>query len=267
MEPYLSTLPPHDSFWLGQQDLFVEYYPGSRQTPLLMVHGAYTGSWMWCKYLPALVEAGYPCYVMNLRGHYLSRAVDMTRVTFADYVADVAEVAALCKTPLVLVGFSMGGIIGQVAAQTLSLRGLALAESSVCRQVYQQVPYPHREVCTLGNVVPAPARTLQSADETEEDILFQQRYLAEESALAFAEFGNWIDGVDGVSVDPAKIHCPVLSVRGAQTPDDVQRGLAEAAYFSGRSVVLQGVSHTGLLVGSRYREGLNALLQWLTEAL
>ncbi len=161
----------------------------------------------------------------------------------------------------------MGGIIGQVAAQTLPLRGLVLAESSVCRQVYQQVPYPHHEVCTLGNVVPAPARALQSADETEEDVLFQQRYFAEESALAFAEFGNWMDGVDGVSVDPIKINCPVLFVRGAQTPDDVQRGLAEATYFGGRSVILQGVSHTGLLVGRHYREGLDALLQWLGEIL
>ena len=97
--------------------------------------------------------------------------------------------------------------------------------------------------------------------------MFQQHYLAEESALAFAEFGNWMDGVDGVSVDPIKIHCPVLSVRGAKMPDEVERGLAEAAYFSGRSVILQGVSHTGLLVGSRYREGLDALLQWLGEIL
>ena len=97
--------------------------------------------------------------------------------------------------------------------------------------------------------------------------MFQQHYLAEESALAFAEFANWIDGISGVSVDPAKIHCPVLSVRGAQMPDDVQRGLAEAAYLGGRSVILQGISHTGLLVGRRYREGLDALLRWLGEFL
>jgi pimeloyl-ACP methyl ester carboxylesterase len=89
MEDYTRTLPKHIEKYIGENDLFLEIYEGEdhyelieRRPPLLFVHGAYTGSWMWSKYIPHFVKKGFTCYVMNMRSHYKSRVMDMTRITF-----------------------------------------------------------------------------------------------------------------------------------------------------------------------------------------
>jgi non-heme chloroperoxidase len=38
--------------------------------PLLFIHGAFAGGWMWTEtFMPFLAEAGHPCYALSLRGH------------------------------------------------------------------------------------------------------------------------------------------------------------------------------------------------------
>ncbi len=267
MKDFLKELPGHQCLWTGEQDLYLELYKGWRKVPLVFIHGAYTGSWMWCKYIPHFAEAGYTCYVMNLRGHYMSRSVDMTQVAFDNYLEDIQEIVGLCETAPVLVGFSMGGILSQKAAETLPLSGLVLVDSSICKEVHERVPYKeHLEVQPL-NVIPAPERSLLSIDESKEDVLFQIKYLSEESALAFSQCGNWMKGVPGISIDRTRIHCPVLSIKVIQDGEDERRGQEEADYYGGTSVTFNGMTHTGILMGKRYREGADTILKWLNSVL
>lgn len=267
MKDFLKELPDHQTLWIGKQDLFVEFYKGWRKTPLVFVHGAYTGSWMWCKYIPHFTQTGYSCYVMNLRGHYMSRSVDMTQVTFEDYLEDIQEIVGLCQTPPILIGFSMGGILSQKVAETLPVSGLILVDSSISKEVHDRVPYKEHPEVRLGNVIPAPERSLTNIDESEEDILFQIKYLSEESALAFSQCGTWMKGVPGISIDNTCIHCPVLSIKAVQEEDDVKRGQEEANYFNGTSVTLRKMSHTGTLMGKRYKEGVDIIMEWLNSVL
>lgn len=122
MIDYTQFLPEHEVKRMGKRELHVEVYWGnprsdattmSTRPPLLLVHGAYTGSWMWSKYIPHFVEHGWTCYAMNLRSHYRSRVMDMTRITVEDYLEDIREVLSLLDEPPILVGFSMGGILSQ----------------------------------------------------------------------------------------------------------------------------------------------------------
>ena len=92
------NLPIAEVCHLGPHDLFVELHRGDRtrqrhknSPPLLFIHGAFTGSWMWAKYVPHFIEHGIDALYLNLRGHFRSRSVDLSRVTFADYVAAVRE--------------------------------------------------------------------------------------------------------------------------------------------------------------------------------
>ena len=87
----------------------------ARPAPLLFVHGAWHGAWCWDKHLmPHLAAAGYECHALSLRGHAGSPGRERLRWTsLADYVADVAEVAAALRAPPVLVGHSMGGAVVQ----------------------------------------------------------------------------------------------------------------------------------------------------------
>ena len=199
MRDYTRELPEHTVRYLGENDLFLEIFPGTGRSdeadrpPLLFVHGAFTGSWMWSKYIPHFMAAGWDAYCINLRGHYKSRSIDFTPGEFEDYLDDLGEaISAItgeyASAPL-LVGFSMGGILSQNVAESVGIAGLVLIDSSICRQVHDEVPYEDLAPETPGLVVPAPARDEQcSADETAEDITFQRKYLSMEAARAFSAF-------------------------------------------------------------------------------
>lgn len=266
---YTKGLPDHEVKYVGEQELFLEIFEalrpeeGQTRPPLLFVHGAFTGSWMWSKYIPHFIQNGWTCYVMNLRSHYRSRAMDMTKITFEDYLEDIREIMGECGTPPILIGFSMGGILCQKLAETAEIAGLVLIDSSICREVHEQVPYKQLEPVTPDIIVPAPVRDEESSmDESAHDIAFQRKYLAMESALAFSAFAFRF-GSDGISIDGSAISCPSLVICAVNDEDDERRGKAAAEYFHGEYKGLQHTTHTGLLVGQRYREAVDCILEWL----
>lgn len=270
MTDYTKLLPVHIEKYLGAHDLFMEIFPGKpvqgatgKRPPLLFVHGAYTGSWMWSKYMPHFIAAGWTCYAMNLRGHYKSRHVDLTAVTFADYLTDLEEAISECGEPPILIGFSMGGILGQKLAENAELRGLVLIDSTICREAYEKVPYDILQQPITELIVPPPAREeAMSIDESPEDIDFQRKYLAMESARAFNAF-MFTPQNKGISVNSAEIHCPCLVLKAVGEAGDDERGRALAEHYRGSYVGLAGTTHTGLLVGQRYIEAVEAILKWL----
>ena len=87
----------------------------ARPTPLLFVHGAYGGAWLWDEhFLPYFAERGWVAHALSLRGHAGSdgaEAVQFARLR--DYVADVEQVAASLPAPPVLIGHSLGGMVVQ----------------------------------------------------------------------------------------------------------------------------------------------------------
>ena len=87
----------------------------TRPAPLLLVHGAWLGAWCWQEHFaPAFAAAGYAVYALSLRGHGGSEGHERLRwLRIADYVADVATVAATLPVAPILVGHSMGGLVAQ----------------------------------------------------------------------------------------------------------------------------------------------------------
>ncbi len=83
--------------------------------PVLFVHGAFAGGWMWADtFMPFLAEAGYPCYAVSLRGHGGSHGRErIDWHSIADYVEDVTRVIDWLEREPALVGHSMGGFIVQ----------------------------------------------------------------------------------------------------------------------------------------------------------
>jgi esterase/lipase len=276
MKDYTKILPEHKERYIGEKDLFVEIYgaEGSselpkKRPPLLFVHGAYTGSWMWSKYIPHFVKDGWKCYVMNLRGHYKSRSVDFTKVTFEDYLEDIKEVISECGEAPVVICFSLGGVLCQKVAETTNIRGLILIDSSVSREVNENVPFEDLFEGKLGMIMPAPIRDeATSSDESEDDIAFQKKYLSMESSKVMNECSCWIKGVQGVSIDSSLITCPTLVVKAVNNHDDDRRGQSEAKHLKGEYSGYWNTTHTGLLVGQRYHEVVVRIQEWLKgEAL
>ncbi|MNO72322.1 2-succinyl-6-hydroxy-2,4-cyclohexadiene-1-carboxylate synthase [compost metagenome] len=273
MRDFIKELPVHTQKYIGSNDLFLEIFEGNEistagheRPPLLFVHGAFTGSWMWSKYIPHFMRQGWKCYVMNLRSHYRSRLLDMTRITFEDYLEDMKEVIVECGAPPIVIGFSMGGILGQKIAETVEIAGLVLIDSSISKEVHDVIPYQDAvDRDTSDIIVPAPARQeVTSQDETAEDIIFQRKYLTMESARAFSAF-SFHFGTKGVSINSKLISCPCLVISAVNDADDDRRGQLTAENLRAEYTGLEGTTHTGLLVGTRYSEAVNRILDWLKK--
>lgn len=87
----------------------------AKRTPLLFVHGAFCGAWIWdAKFLRWFADRGRAAHALSLRGHGRSEGRAQLRgYSLADYVEDVVTVFDWADTPPVLIGHSMGGMIVQ----------------------------------------------------------------------------------------------------------------------------------------------------------
>ena len=85
------------------------------QAPLLFVHGAFAGAWVWEEhFLPWFAGQGFSAHALSLRGHGASAGreqIDWHSVH--DYVEDLSAVIADLETAPVLIGHSMGGFVVQ----------------------------------------------------------------------------------------------------------------------------------------------------------
>jgi pimeloyl-ACP methyl ester carboxylesterase len=84
-------------------------------TPLLFVHGSYSGAWVWDRhFLPFFAAQGYEAQALSLRGHGASAGREILPFCrLRDYVADLEQVASALPRPPVLIGHSMGGMVVQ----------------------------------------------------------------------------------------------------------------------------------------------------------
>ena len=100
----------------------------TQRPPLLFIHGAFAGGWMWSEtFMPFLAEAGYPCYALSLRGHGGSHGRDnLDWHSISNYVDDVKTVADWIGETPVLIGHSMGGFIAQKYLEHHNAPGVAL---------------------------------------------------------------------------------------------------------------------------------------------
>jgi pimeloyl-ACP methyl ester carboxylesterase len=249
--------------------------------PLLFVHGAYSGAWIWdAFFLPHFAGLGYHAHAVSLRGHGKSDGRDQLHFWgISDYVRDVrAAVRRMDRTP-VLVGHSLGGLLCQrFLADGGDAAGLVLLNS---------VP-PHGMAGSLGRLIsegPTLAGKLStlhlfprswwdnvfSVDEltelflspfTEPDhVSWLLPMMQPESSRVAAELAVFC------RVSPDRISCPV-SVIGAENdqiipPSEVRETAAE---YGVEPVVLPRLGHT-VMVEDHWRDAADAVRRWLeTEA-
>ena len=104
----------------------------ARPTPLLFIHGAFSGAWLWDEhYLPWFAKHGWEAHALSLRGHGESEGHDLVRCArLRDYVADVEQVLAGMPVPPVLIGHSLGGMIVQKLLHRHAVPGAVLMASA-----------------------------------------------------------------------------------------------------------------------------------------
>jgi pimeloyl-ACP methyl ester carboxylesterase len=92
--------------------------------PLVLVHGAWGGAWIWRRVLGPLRAAGHEVHAVTLTGDGERAHLRRPDITLDDHVRDVlALIDAEELRDIVLVGHSYGGMVVTGAADALLARG------------------------------------------------------------------------------------------------------------------------------------------------
>ncbi|MDE1947466.1 MAG: alpha/beta hydrolase [Burkholderiales bacterium] len=91
--------------------------------PLVLIHGAWGGAWIWRRILAPLRAAGHEVHAVTLTGDGERAHLRRREIRLADHIADVvALVEAEELAGAVLVGHSYGGMVATGAADRLLQR-------------------------------------------------------------------------------------------------------------------------------------------------
>jgi len=80
--------------------------------PLLLLHGLWSGGWVWHEAAGALSQRGWECWALDLRGRPGSRPVEhIGRVAVAEYAEDVLLAARQLWAAPVVCGHDLGALL------------------------------------------------------------------------------------------------------------------------------------------------------------
>src|SRR3954447_2530482 len=112
---------------------FIEAVPDFAPTgaPVLFVHGAFAGAWMWREvFMPFFARRGRACAAVSLRGHGASEGrAGLRAARLSDYRDDLQRAFAALPEPPVVVAHSLGGLLAQQLIGREEMRALALLAS------------------------------------------------------------------------------------------------------------------------------------------
>jgi pimeloyl-ACP methyl ester carboxylesterase len=249
----------------------------ARPVPLLFVHGAYGGAWVWDQhYLSWFAERGWEVHALSLRGHGTSEGAEKVRFArLRDYVADVEQVLAEISPAPVLIGHSLGGMIVQKLLHTRPVPAAVLMASAP----------PHGTVGTLFGMAFTNPKLLQElsfsqamgpettegraiskalfSDETPEDAI--RRYMPrfqEESLLINLD-------LLGLDLPPSLplVDVPVL-VLGAEKDQFIFEGAlhATADTYRTKAEVFPGMAHA-MMLDHTWEKPAERIAEWLDATL
>jgi pimeloyl-ACP methyl ester carboxylesterase len=250
-----------------------------KKPPILMIHGAFCGPWSLDGLKQKFEAAGYKVAAPALRFHDQKNPPAALGTTgLADYAADLqAEIATLGAAPI-LVGHSMGGLLGQMLAARTEVRALVLLapsapwgvppttlfEIGAAQSLHMQPGYwnqvlePNRDV--------ALAHSLDRLPKNMRDEVYDR--FVPESGRATFEIMNWgLDLNHASDVKAAAVQCPMLFLTGSEDRINPPSTVARiAALYQGDVIneVLDGMGHW--LIGEPGWEKLAVrALEWLDE--
>ena len=209
--------------WIG--DLLTDASPPEKpkfKSPLVLVHGLWSGSWCWQPWAAHFSNLGWECWAVNFRGRFEEkRQPILKRLDFEDCVEDIRKVIRSATFPPVLVAHSLGGLVAQKATEEEKVSALVLLSSLPPREIRMATPrllhhlrLKYAPLIFLRRPFSLEQKDFRRvwlasvADGQRPDIL---RRMVPESSYLVREFFD-----RRIEVQPERIHCPVLIVGGEQ---------------------------------------------------
>jgi non-heme chloroperoxidase len=196
-----------------------------KKPPLVFLHGAWTGRWVWKDLMGFFSGYGYDCFAPALCDHETLSPAQIGSLGITDYFAKayaaITNPEEIHRRPIVI-GWSLGGLLAQM-----------LATTGLPRAVILLAPVCPRGICSTSlNVVAnfpnywlrpgfwkkpfmptfrQASRFFFNGLPKEEQRAEYERLVPESGALAEILFQR-----PAIAVDPAKVQCPVLIIQAAQ---------------------------------------------------
>ena len=263
-----------DEVYIEPEGIYVETHQPerrSRKPPLLLVHGALGGSWMWSSFAAYFAERGWEAHAMNFRGHYTSDVAELDRVSMRDYADDIGVAVRHLGRPPVLIGWGIGALAAMLYAERSRSLGLILLAPSPPAAALPRRP-SELELKAVPGVYDArwwgwiqPMDRLREMlpDMHVDELSKMQEMLdgARESGSARRE------RMLGVSVDTSRIGVPCLVI-GAGLDDVIHPAEARrtADLLGATYDYFPSASHFGLIMGSEtWPQVAQSVLGWLEE--
>jgi pimeloyl-ACP methyl ester carboxylesterase len=219
-------------------------------TPLLMLHGNMS---RWQALSPLIPECNKNThvYALDLRGHGKSTHVHGA-YTLQDHLQDVLSfVNEKVKEPVIILGISLGGMIGLLAAAHYPeiIKGLIVFDSPLSKEtlfpiVKSQQEMGDRVIQYLKN------RQIEQLYQEINDDFTCESFLACDPGILETTFHNYETMIKGYELDALfpLIQCPLLIMRGEAalgsmvTDKDVEQAIKLAPHIKHNKI--DGVGHS-----------------------
>ena len=249
-----------DEIELADRGLYVESWlpeRRSRRKPLLFVHGALGGSWVWERYLHHFAARGWEGHALNLRNHYWSQTADPATLTIESYTEDVIAALERLGPSAVAIGHGLGGLLVLKAIERAPVSAYVLVAPEAPREIREPArPHVVREVpdawgrAELGWEMLPERLIREQRDLTVTDVVRIQHLLGQK---AFESGPARRQVLSGVPVDRSSLPDVPRLVIGAGldtivSEPDVER-LAE--WLDAPYEPFGAHSHYGLLLGEQ----------------
>ena len=243
----------------------------SRKPPILMIHGALTGSWIWSGIAGFLAERGWECHAMNFRGHYTSDLADLAETAMDDYVTDIGVAIRQIGRPAILMGWGFGALAAMRYAESRPTLALVLIAPSPPADALPRGPLEH-ELKAVPSVYDARyygwLQPIEQVQERMPDMAPYELEKMRELVVGARESGKARrQRMLGFRIDASKIAVPALVVGGGRD-DLIESSVAQrtAALIGARYEHFPNASHFGVLMGgSSWPDVARTVLQWLEE--
>ncbi len=246
--------------------------------PVVMIHGAFCGSWVFEGWARCFRDAGYTVLTPDLRHH--GAAADhaaLGRLGILDYAEDLGQLIDGLGDLPVIIGHSMGGLLAQMLAARGKARALVLLAPAASWGVWPSSLFELAGAQALflaGDFWHRPIRPdrwlascgLDSLDPEQRARALSR--LVPESGLAMFEILHWPFDLSRASlVDARQVVCPIMCVAGGKdpiTPSGTVRRIARRYRGRAQYRELRDASHW-LLLEHGWEKLVSQTLFWLSR--
>jgi pimeloyl-ACP methyl ester carboxylesterase len=247
----------------------------ARDVPIVLLHGLWAGGWIFEGWVEAAADDGWDAWAPNLRGRGGSEPAERLGLARLEDFADDLCTVLDSLGPAVVVGYSMGGLVTQVAMARRGAGERIRAAALMCTVpprsiVAMSVPVLVRSwrylpaMVSGGLMLPTRADTeaiLMNAMPEAERARWLPRFVPDSGRAALEA------AVGAVRVEATEVACPVLVVSAERdhiSPPSIQRSLVTR--YGAEHLPVAGHAHL-MAIESGWRRIAAAVLGWAARTV